>query len=70
MARFNKASIKVVNNKKGSGPLGFTLFAAWTGAVVYFVQHSTGFWGFVLAVLKSFVWPAFLVHSGFKNLHV
>ncbi len=44
------------------GPLGFILFVAWTGALVYFVQRSTGFGGFLLAVLRSFVWPAYVLH--------
>ncbi len=58
MARDNK-TVKVIN--KG-GPIGFVLFAAWIGALVYFVQHSVGLGGFLLAVLKSFVWPAFVLH--------
>ena len=68
MARINKSSVKVVN--KGGGPMGFVLFMAWIGALVYFVQQSSGFWGFILAVLKSIVWPAFLIHTGFKNMQV
>lgn len=52
-------TIKVIN--KG-GPMGFVLFAAWVGALVYFVQASEGFGGFLLAILKSFVWPAFIIH--------
>ena len=50
---------KVIN--KG-GPTGFVLFAAWIGALVYFVQRSDGLGEFLLAVLKSFVWPAFVMH--------
>jgi len=52
-------TVKVIN--KG-GPAGFVFFAAWIGALVYFVQASVGFGGFLLAVLKSFIWPAFVVH--------
>lgn len=33
------------------------------GALIYFVQHSTGFWPIVLGILKAFVWPAFLVYK-------
>ena len=49
--------------KGGGGPLGFVFFTAWIGALVYFVQHSDGIGGFILAVLKSFVWPAYVVHA-------
>lgn len=58
MAKDNK-TVNVVN--KG-GPMGFVLFAAWVGALVYFVQASEGFGGFLLAFLKSIVWPAFVMH--------
>lgn len=58
-------TIKVIN--KG-GPMGFVLFAAWIGALVYFVQASEGFGGFLLAVLKSFVWPSFIVHRAMELL--
>lgn len=52
--------IKVIN--KG-GPLGGAYFMTWIGALVYFVQNSVGLEGFILAVLKSIVWPAYVVHS-------
>jgi hypothetical protein len=62
-----KDKVKVIN--KG-GPLGFVFFTAWIGALVYFVQNSVGFWGFILAVLKSLVWPAFVLHAVLKLLAV
>ncbi len=39
------------------------------GALVYFVQQADGFAGFVLAVLKALVWPAFLVYEAFRVVH-
>lgn len=60
--------VKVIN--KGGGPLGFVFFAAWIGALVYFVQQSEGFGGFIVAVLQSFVWPAFLIYKVFEALAV
>lgn len=33
------------------------------GAVIYFIIHSTGFWGVVVGILKAFIWPAFLVYK-------
>lgn len=65
MAR-GKDSVKVVNQ----GGFGGAYFVAMVGAAVYFVQDSAGFWGFILAVLKALVWPAFLIHTGFKLMAV
>lgn len=59
---------KVINH--GGGPMGFVLFTAWVGALIYFVQHSVGFGGFLLAILKSFVWPAYVIHSVLSLLHI
>ena len=38
------------------------------GALVYFWQQADTFWGYVLAVLKALVWPAFLVYEAFGAL--
>lgn len=65
MAKDNK-TVKVINK----GGLTGALFAAWIGALVYFVQASEGFGGFLLAILKSFFWPAFLVHRAFELLSI
>lgn len=67
MAKTNYKSVNVIN--KG-GPFGFVFFIAWIGALVYFVQQSVGFWGFVLAVLKACVWPAFVVHRALELLNI
>ncbi len=36
---------------------------AFVGAAVYFIQHSTSFWGGVLGLLKAIVWPAILMYK-------
>lgn len=59
---------KVVN--KSGGPFGGVYFLTIIGAAVYFVQHSAGFWGFILAILKGIVWPAFVIHSVLGLLHL
>ncbi len=59
--------VKVMNQ---GGPVAFTLFMAWIGALVYFVQRSDGFWGFILAFLKSIVWPAYVLHAVLRLLRV
>jgi hypothetical protein len=57
-------------SKSDNGAVGFVLFVAWIGAAVYFVQQSVGFWGFIVAILKSFVWPAYVLHHVLKILQV
>jgi hypothetical protein len=52
------------------GPSGFVMFVAYIGAAVYFVQQSAGFWGFILALLKAIVWPAFVLFHVLQALHV
>ena len=62
----NNNKVKVVH--KG-GPIGFA-FLTFIGAAVYFVQNSAGFGGFILALLKAMVWPAFFIHRVFELLHL
>ena len=38
------------------------------GALIYYISTATGFWMGVLGVLKSLVWPAFLVYEALKSL--
>lgn len=38
------------------------------GALVYYISTAIGFWMGVLGVLKSLVWPAFLVYEALKFL--
>jgi len=60
----NEKTVRVMNDH---GPSGFIFFVAFIGAAVYFVQQSAGFWGFILAILKAVVWPAFVM---FHVLHL
>jgi len=46
--------------KNGIG--GGTYFLAFIGAAIYFIQHSTTFWGGVLGFLKALVWPVLLMY--------
>jgi hypothetical protein len=41
---------------------------AFSGAVVYFIQHAGSFWEGVLGVLKAIVWPAILMYKVFDLL--
>jgi hypothetical protein len=53
--------------RRGGGG-GLIFFLGWIGALIYYVQTATGFWAGVLGILKSFVWPAFVVYELLKFL--
>lgn len=38
------------------------------GAAVFYIQQANGFWLVILALLKAFVWPAFVVYDLLKFL--
>ena len=63
----NDKAVKIINNH---GPLGWVLFTAYIGAVVYFFHLSPTFWGFVLALLKAAVWPAYVLYEVLGLLQV
>ena len=50
---------------KGTGPF---YFLGFVGSAVYFISTASGFWDGVLGILKSVVWPAFLVFEAFSKL--
>lgn len=67
MAKSENNIIKVVND---NAPLGWILFTAYIGAVVYFFGLDPTFWGFILALIKAIFWPAFLVYEAMAALGV
>ncbi len=60
MAKSEKIT-KIKNNN--GGPVGFTLFLAFIGSAVYFVNQVDGFWNIIAALLKAAVWPAILIYN-------
>jgi hypothetical protein len=48
----------------GQGPAVYGM--GFIGAVIYYLSTATGFWMGVLGVLKSIVWPVFLVYGLLK----
>jgi hypothetical protein len=52
------------NHTCGGGIYGL----GFIGAVIFYIQTATSFWGGVLGVLKAIVWPAFLVYESLKFL--
>lgn len=57
------------NNSCGNSACGGGLyFIGFIGAAVYYIQTATSFWGGALGILKSLVWPAFVVYESLKFL--
>lgn len=56
------------NSMQSSGMLGGAYFLTIVGAAVYFIQQATTFWSGVLALLKAFVWPAFVIYKVLEML--
>ena len=54
---------KHIQTIRHEGPMGFILFLAWFGALVYFINHANGFWEVVLAFLQACVWPALVIYK-------
>ena len=49
--------------RSAAGGVGGIWFLGFIGALVYYVHtHSGTFWLALLAIMKSMVWPAFLVY--------
>jgi hypothetical protein len=63
-------SVKIVNKEvvKGGAPFGGVYFLTVIGAAIYFVSNSEGFWGFIGALLKGLVWPAYAVNRALELL--
>lgn len=52
-----------VCKRHGDGSWGAYYGLGVIGAAIYFVGQAAGFWSIVLALLKSIVWPVFLVYG-------
>ncbi len=42
----------------------------WIGALVFYLQQADAWWEYLLAILKSIVWPAFLVFDVLSKVSV
>ena len=67
MTKNDVKKVKVVNP---AAPLGGMYFLGFIGAAIHFVDQSVGLGGFLLAILKAMVWPAFLIHRIFDVLNI
>jgi hypothetical protein len=43
------------------GGCGAVYGLGFIGAAIYFISQTSGFWNVILAILKSCVWPVFVV---------
>jgi hypothetical protein len=55
---------KTARGKSGGGNAGYML--GLIGSMVFYIQQASGFWPVIGAVLKGFVWPAFVVYDLLK----
>jgi hypothetical protein len=64
-----KVKMKMSCDTKGCKPCGGCAYVlGFIGSATYFISTATGFWMGVLGVLKSLVWPAFLIFELMKFL--
>ena len=62
MARVKKEHATMVV-KQGGDAAGWMYFLGIIGAAVYYIQQAEGFFAIIWAVIKAFLWPAFLVYD-------
>lgn len=58
-----KSETNIVKVVKQEGQLSWVMFTAYVGAAIYFYGQDPTFWGFILALLKAAVWPAFVLYE-------
>ncbi|OGL35875.1 hypothetical protein A3F05_00730 [Candidatus Saccharibacteria bacterium RIFCSPHIGHO2_12_FULL_47_17] len=54
--------------KYGGGAGGQIYGMGVVGAMVFYIQQADGFWPVVWAIIKAFVWPAFVVYDLLKHI--
>jgi hypothetical protein len=59
-----KAGRRRAASQAGGGSAAY--FLGFIGALVFFWQQADGFGEYLVALLKAFVWPAFLVYEAFQ----
>ncbi len=66
---FKKHFKKNFKNKNQSGE-GAIYCIGGVGALVFFLQNAQGAKEIIIALLKTIVWPAFLIYEAFNYLNV
>jgi hypothetical protein len=67
MAWTKAGNAKVIVRDSG---IGWILFTAYVGALIYFIQRAEGILEVVLAFLQAAVWPAYVLHAVLKLLNI
>ena len=58
-----KSTTECCTRGRPSADSGMIYGFGFIGAVIYYIQNATTFWGGVLGILKALVWPAMLVYK-------
>lgn len=58
---WKKTSNKKVNSSHGTS--GALYFVGFIGSLVYWMQAAAGFGAVITGILKSLVWPAYIVYK-------
>ena len=53
----------MASNAKSNAQCGAIYGLGFIGAAIYYISAATTFWLGVIGILKSLVWPAFLVYE-------
>lgn len=61
MVKEEKSDNKKMKYIKSGGGGNAVYGLGLLGALIYFLQHAQGLTGVLLAILKSLLWPAFLI---------
>lgn len=58
----------IANKPCGGSCSGAIYGFGFIGSAIYYISTATGFWAGVLGILKSIIWPTFLVFELMKYL--
>lgn len=70
MADTDKDTKAKIKRAPTGGPVGWTLFVCYFGALVYFIQHAHGFWRIVFAFIQAAIWPGYVLYHVLQVLRV
>lgn len=59
MTKDAKSTTKVIYDH---GPMGWILFVAWAGSLVYFVHDAKDFGQVLWGIIESIVWPGIVMY--------
>jgi hypothetical protein len=65
MTKSDKTSVKIIDQH---GPMGFVMFVAFVGALVYFLQQAHNFGETLLAFVQALVWPGIVIYHALQLL--